>query len=293
MIAPIAALLALALQGPRDPMLVTPAWLAEHARDANLVLLQIGPRASYDSAHIAGARFISFSDISAPRDTTKPALELPTPATLDSSLEAMGISDDSRIVIYQSDEWFTPATRVYLTLYWAGLGARTSLLDGGMDAWHAHGGAVTAAAPTVRRGTLTLRPRSDVVVTADWVAAHLTDPRVAIVDAHDERFYLGNYPSRPQEPRPGHLPGAWNIPFTAIVTYSGRDSGLVRPPEWLRTTFEAAHAEPGDTIVAYCHIGQQATLVWFGAKLAGYDVRLYDGSFTQWSNLTQYQVERP
>jgi thiosulfate/3-mercaptopyruvate sulfurtransferase len=293
MIAPIAALFALAVQGPRDPMLVTPAWLAEHARDANLVLLQIGPRASYDSAHIAGARFISMSDVAAPRDTTKPALELPTPAALDSALEALGISDDSRIVIYQSDEWFTPATRVYLTLYWAGLGARTSLLDGGMNAWHTRGGAVTSAAPTVRRGTLTLHPRSDVVVTADWVAAHLTDSRVAIVDARDERFYLGNYPARPQEQRPGHLPGAWNIPFTAIVTYSGRDSGLVRPAEWLRTTFEAAHAEPGDTVVAYCHIGQQATLVWFGAKLAGYEVRLYDGSFTQWSNLTQYPVERP
>ena len=287
-------LIALALQqGPRDPMLVSTAWLTEHARDANLVLLQIGPRASYDSAHIAGARFISFNDISAPRDTTKPALELPTPAALDSTLEAMGISDDSRIVIYQSDEWFTPATRVYLTLYWAGLGARTSLLDGGLDAWRAHGGAVTAAPPVVRRGTLTLHPRNDVIVTADWVAAHLTDPRVAIVDARNEQFYLGNYRTSPDQPRPGHIPGAWNIPFDAMVTYAGRDSGLVRPMEWLRTTFAGAHAEPGDTVVTYCHIGQQGTLVWFGAKLAGYEARLYDGSFTQWSHLLQYPVERP
>jgi len=292
MITPIAALFALAMQGPRDPMLVSTAWLTEHARDANLVLLQIGPRASYDSAHIAGARFIGFNDIEAPRDSTKPVLELPSPVTLDSTLEAMGISDDSRIVVYQSDEWFTPATRVYLTLYWAGLGARTSLLDGGLDAWRAHGGAVTTAAPTVRRGTLTLHPRNDVVVTADWVAAHLTDSHVAIVDARNEQFYLGNYRPSPDQPRPGHIPGAWNIPFDAMVTYAGRDSGLVRPTEWLRNTFLAAHAEAGDTVVSYCHIGQQGTLVWFAARLAGYDARLYDGSFTEWSHLLQYPVER-
>lgn len=288
----IAAALALSLQAPDQSMLVSASWLAQHARDPNLVLLHVGPRASYDSAHIAGAQFIGFADIEAPRDSasTAPVLELPTPARFDSILEARGISDDSRIVIYQSDEWFTPATRVYLTLYWAGLGARTSILDGGMAGWRARGGAVTAqATPAAGRGSVTLHPRGDVVVTADFVAAHLNDPRVAIVDARNERFYLGNYPARPDQPRPGHVPGAFNIPFTAIVN----DSGLVLSPEVLRDYFTAAHAEAGDTVVAYCHIGQQATLVWFAARLAGYEARLYDGSFTQWSNPTQYQVERP
>lgn len=292
---PLISLFSLApQQSPRDPMLVSAQWVAEHSRDANLVLLQVGPRPTYDSAHIAGARYVQLQDIAAPRDSTKPALELPTPAALDSALEAMGISDDSRIVIYQSDEWFTPATRVYLTLYWAGLGSRTSLLDGGLAAWRKHGGAVSAAQTVVRRGNLTLHPRNDVIVTADWVAAHLTDSRVAIVDARNERFYLGNYPAQPGEPRPGHIPGAWNIPFPAIISRTGADSGLVlQPVAWLRDTFAAVHAEPGDTVVSYCHIGQQGTLVWFAAKLAGYEARLYDGSFTQWSNLTQYPVERP
>ena len=280
--------LALAAQAPSDPMLVSAAWLREHARDANLVLLHVGPRPSYDSAHIAGAQYVTLDDIAA-RDTTLPALELPTVAQLDSALEARGISNDSRIVIYQSDEWFSPTTRVYLTLYWAGLGARTSMLDGGLAAWRAAGGAVTREVPTPRRGTVTLTPRNDVVVTADWVAARLTDPRIAVVDARNERFYLGNYPERPGQPRVGHLPGAYNIPFNTIVA----DSGRVKSPDELRAVFQSVGAAPGDTIVAYCHIGQQATLVWFGARLAGYQVRLYDGSFTQWSTLTQYQVEKP
>ncbi len=120
-------------------MLVTADWLAQHQRDPNLVLMQIGPRPSYDSVHIAGAQFMSFEDFSAPRDTTRPDLELPTPAFLDSVLEAKGVSDDSRIVLYSRTNGSPPTSRAYLTLVWAGLGSRTSILDGGLAAWRARG----------------------------------------------------------------------------------------------------------------------------------------------------------
>lgn len=286
----IAALsLALTLQGPRDPMLVSAEWLVQHQRDPNLVLLHIGPRPSYDTAHIAGAQYVGFQDFSAPRDSTRPALELPTPAFLDSVLEAKGVSDNSRIVIYSSDEWYSPSTRAYLTLYWAGLGNRTSLLDGGIQAFRARGGAVTTAVSTPRRGTLTLHPRSDVIVQADYVAAHLTDPRVAIVDARNTRFFTGSYPARPEESRPGRIPGAFNIEFGYVVHDSTK---LFMSIPQLADLFRGVRAEPGDTVVTYCHIGQQGTVIWFAAKLAGYEAKLYDGSFTQWSNLTQYAVEK-
>jgi thiosulfate/3-mercaptopyruvate sulfurtransferase len=199
MISPAVLLLAAALQGPGDPMLVSADGLKAHQRDPNLVLLQVGPRPTYDSAHIAGARFVQLQDLAAPRDSTRPALELPDPAKLDSVLEALGISDDSRIVVYSSDEWLSPSTRVYLTLYWAGLGARTSLLDGGLEIFRARGGAVTAeATPAPRRGSVTLHPRGDVIVPADWVAAHLDQPSVALIDARNTQFFLGHYPARPQ-----------------------------------------------------------------------------------------------
>jgi thiosulfate/3-mercaptopyruvate sulfurtransferase len=284
------ALLALALQGPRDTMLVTADWLAQHLRDPKLVLLQIGPRGGYDSLHIAGANFISMDDVSAPDRPGAPVLELPDPAALDSALEVRGISDDSRIVLYEAEGWFSPTTRVYMTLYWAGLGSRISILDGGMQAWRARGGAVTSGvAPAARRGTLTLHPRNDVVVRADWVAAHLTDRSVRVIDARGTRFFLGNQLVSADQPRVGHIPGAFNIPFN---TMAADTLDHWRSPEYLRELFRSVRAEPGQTIVSYCHIGQQGTAVWFGAKLAGLDARLYDGSFTEWSNLTQYPVEK-
>ena len=123
MIAPLAALIALGLQGPPavDSALVSTAWLREHLHDANLVLLHIGTRPGYDSAHIPGAHFIELREIAAPPGPG-PLLELPTAARMDSTLAAHGISSESRIVLYWGADWFTPTARVYLTLTWAGLG---------------------------------------------------------------------------------------------------------------------------------------------------------------------------
>jgi thiosulfate/3-mercaptopyruvate sulfurtransferase len=288
MIATAALLLTLAVQGPRDPMLVTTQWLAQHLHDPNLVVLHVGPRASYDSSHIAGARFVLDDDLTAPSDTSKPAYELPSPARLDSALEALGISDDSRIVIYQSNNFFTPATRIYLTLFWGGLGARTSILDGGFAAWRAANGAVDALAPAPRRGSLTIHPRSDVVVPPEFVLAHLGDTHVALIDARNTSYFLGNVIPNDFERRPGHIPGAFNIPWRTVVG----DSGRFKSAAELADLFRSVHAETGDTLVSYCHLGMYGTMVWFAAKLAGYDARLYDGSFSQWSTRTNNPVER-
>ncbi len=282
----IATLLAaLTLTAPRDTMLVTPAWLAERLADPQLILFQVGTRADYDSVHIPGAQFLELRTVSAPRDTVLP-LELPAPAALDSVLEARGVSDDSRIVLYWGSNWVTPTTRIYLTLVWAGLGDRVSILDGGLAAWREAGHPVTAAVPAERApGDLTIRPRDDVVVTASWVAEHRADPAVAVIDARNPRFYTGedtNYT------RPGHIAGAISIPFTSVA-----DSSLhFLPPAELDALFVAAGATADRRVVAYCHIGQQATAVWFAARLTGREARLYDGSYTEWDRLTQYPVER-
>jgi thiosulfate/3-mercaptopyruvate sulfurtransferase len=283
-----AAILLATLQGPGDPMLVTAAWLAQHQRDANLVLFQVGPRAAYDSAHIAGAHYMPFESFSAPRDSMRPALELPSPAFFDSVLESKGVSDDSRIVIYSSDQWFSPTTRLYLTLTWAGLGARTSILDGGIEAWRTAHGVVTNAAPAPGHGSLTLHPRSDVIVTTDWVRAHLQDPTIALVDARDTPFYLGTFAGRPQAGRQGHIPGAYSIPFGDVVDSTGHMLSRTA----LETLFTSVRAASGDTVVTYCHIGQQGSLVWFAAKLAGFNARLYDDSFTEWNKSAQNPIER-
>jgi thiosulfate/3-mercaptopyruvate sulfurtransferase len=276
--------IALAGQAPRDSMLVNTAWLADRLSDPKLVLFQVGERPEYERAHIPGAQFIEMRDVAAPRGPGL-ILELPAAARLDSALEARGVSDDSRIVLYWGSDWMSPTARVYLTLAWAGLGARVSILDGGLPAWRAEGRPVTTDVPTPKPGSLTIRPLSDIVVNATWVAQQLNDPHVAIVDARNPQFYDGRDTSHA---RPGHIPGARNLPFDEIVD----SSGYFKSPAQLTELYRGAGGAPGKLLVAYCHIGQQASLVWFGARLLGYDARLYDGSFTEWTTLQQYPVER-
>src|SRR5438309_4705143 len=105
--------------GESNAMLVSTAWLGEHLSDRSLVILNIGPRATFDAAHIPGARFVEMSSISTSQPLT---LELPPVEKLKSAFEELGVSDSSRIVICFSANWVSPAARVYFTLDYLGLG---------------------------------------------------------------------------------------------------------------------------------------------------------------------------
>ena len=126
-------------RNPRAELTVTPAWLAQHLKDPDLVLLHVGDKAEYDKAHIAGARYVSLRDISVSNhDHVKDTglmLEMPTDDSLRTQLAALGISDRSRIVVYYGNDWVSPSTRIIFTLDYAGLGSHSALLDGGMNAW--------------------------------------------------------------------------------------------------------------------------------------------------------------
>ena len=284
---------AIAQPAPIDPV-VSPAWLAANLNDPNLVVLHVGAAQEYARAHIPGARYVSLAALhagsghepstgsgQAERELT---LEMLPPDSLRRALEGLGIGDDSRVVVYFSGNRVTPATRLLFTLDWAGLGDRAALLDGGLPAWTAAGHATTgpsassgqAAAPAVRRGRLSaLRPRR-VVVDASWVRTRREANAVRVVDARAREFYDG---SAGHERLRGHVAGAVSLPYTEVLDDRSRLLGR----DALRERFRAAGVAPGDTVVTYCHIGQQATTVLLAARLLGHPVRLYDGSFEDWA----------
>jgi thiosulfate/3-mercaptopyruvate sulfurtransferase len=278
---------------PRGELLVSPTWLAKHINDPDLVLLHVGDAEEYIREHLPRARFASLRAISRPDTHQDNALhlEMPTAEALRTALEALGISDKSRVVVYYGNDWVTPATRVVFTLDYAGLGSRTVLLDGGMQAWKRSGGKVTdASAPktTGKLSTLQLRP---LIVDASWVKANIGKPGIAVVDARAAAFYDGVETGRGMSAahRTGHIAGAKSVPFTGIAT----EQNLLRSQSELAALFAKANVQPGDTVVAYCHIGQQATGTIFAARLLGYQVRLYDGSFEDWSGRQDFPVENP
>ncbi len=277
-------------QDPAQPMLVSADWLAERLGTPNLVLLQIGDDNSkhvYDEGHIAGSQFVHpWNEFAAPRGPDVLSLELPTVEKLTASLRAKGITEDSRVVLVSANEYVTPTTRTFLTLTYAGLEGRISILDGGLEAWKAAGHPVTTEVPTIRTSTYSPHLNEGVVVSAGFVANHLEDTHTKVVDARLQRFYDG---AETRQGRNGHLPGAVNVPFSSLFQEDGRYKTL----DDLRLMFTEAGIEPGAKVVTYCHIGQQATAVWFVAKLLGFDASLYDGSFQEWAKLRDLPVVTP
>jgi thiosulfate/3-mercaptopyruvate sulfurtransferase len=272
------------------PLIVTTAWLAQHLSDRDLVLFHIGDQTSkpvYDEGHIPGAQFLNpFQELSTPRVEGALFLELPSVEVLDSVLEARGISDQSRIVLYSARQYFTPTSRTLFTLEYAGLAGRVSILDGGLEVWKSEGRAVTAEVPTPARGRLSVRPNPAIVADADFVRASLESSKVRLVDARDTSFYNGR---ETRQGRNGHIQGAVSLPFSTMVDSSGK----FRSPSVLQAQFAAAGVQPGQTVVTYCHIGQQASLVWFMARVLGYDAKMYDGSFQDWAARAELPVVNP
>jgi thiosulfate/3-mercaptopyruvate sulfurtransferase len=274
---------------PRASLVVTTAWLAQHLQDPSLVLLHVGDKEDYDARHIPGARFASLRAIGTNADGL--ALQMPSPDSLRARLAALGISDDSRIVVYYGNDWVSPATRVIFTLQYAGLGARASLLDGGMNAWVRDGNAVTAELPPARAGSLSPLRVQPIVVDAEFVRDKIGKRGFAIVDGRSASFYDGvqNGGPRDRPERAGHIASARSIPFTEVAD----DKLFIRPAAELAALFARAGVQPGDTIIGYCHIGQQATAMLFAARTLGHPVLLYDGSYEDWSRRAELPVENP
>lgn len=279
-----------ALSASPETPLVTPAWLAGQLGRPDLVVMHVGDaraRDGYDRGHIPGAVFINpFTDLARPAAQGQLTLELPDAAQLEEVLQSRGVGATSTIVLYTADANLTGTARAFFTLEYAGLTNRVRLLDGGLAAWQGEGRPLSTVAPAPGRGDFVPRLQPNMLVSADWVASRLEDPSTAIVDARAAAFYRG---AENRQARVGHIPGAGNLPFTAITGPDGR----FRDSNTLTTLLGAAGADPGNTVVTYCHIGQQASLVWLGARVAGFEAKLYDGSFQEWSGRADLPVALP
>jgi thiosulfate/3-mercaptopyruvate sulfurtransferase len=268
-------LMAAAAPAVRSNMLVSTDWLSQHLTDPKIVVLHIsGNRNAYDAGHIPGARFIALSDLAVTRDGIPN--ELPPDADLKKLLEALGVSDDSRVILY-SDASALPATRGYFTLDYLGHGEQAAVLDGGLEKWRSEGRNLTKDAATVAQGHFTPRPKPDLVVQIDAVKQMSSKPASSssevLLDVRPAADFRGEKGS--------HIPGAVNAYW--MENQAGRENQALKSDAELRKLYETLGVTPDKRVVTYCNSGMQASQSYFTLKYLGYDVRMYDGSMSEWT----------
>ncbi len=272
----------------RDEMLVSTDWLAKNIKDPKVFVIHVAAeRKHYDDGHIPGARYLSSKDILTTRNGV--ANELPAADDLQKVFEQLGVGDSGRIVIYGENSPLV-AARVYFTLDYLGHGDRAALLDGGIEKWKAEKQMVDTQPVKTESAKFTPRPRPEVVARLDAMrnlsqeAVNGASASMAIIDARPEEQYAGNQTAQ----RSGHIPGASNIYWVTNVL--SRENPTMKPPSELSKIYEAAGLKPGQKAVTYCNSGIQASHTYFTLKYLGYDVAMYDGSFSEWSSTEGAQV---
>jgi thiosulfate/3-mercaptopyruvate sulfurtransferase len=265
-------------------ILVTPQWVSERLGDPRLVVLHVASvRDDYTREHIPGARFLWPTWLAV--STPNAVYELPPVDSLTAALRRLGVSNDSEIVLYHMLGDAPGTARMYVTLDYLGMGDRTRILDGGLAAWKTAGMPVTQEEPKYAPGTFAPQVRKDAVVHFDAMRSRYRSEGTQVVDARSPQEF--NAPERPIAVRGGHIPGAINIPFTSLLDSLDR----YQPLDTLAARFAKAGVKPGSEIITYCAFGRTASPVYIAAKMLGYNVRLYDGSFQEWSRREDVPVE--
>ena len=264
--------------GPKadTSLLVTAEWLAQHQDDSNLVILEVSEDAEYRRGHIRRARPVDLMAFHGHGEA------MPAVSQLVPSLEALGVSNTSRIVLVGDN---LSTSILWVVLEYVGLGDQTVVLDGGKRAWTDAGKPLSTETPTYLAGKFLPRERPDMIINAALISLQLNDPRLALIDARSPEEFAG---VAGEIESPGHIPGAVNLDW--VVTFDS--TGRLLPETELRDLFTRAGFAPGDQLVVYCTVGMRASHLYFVARHLGLKPQLYLGSINDWVSNSSRQVVR-
>jgi thiosulfate/3-mercaptopyruvate sulfurtransferase len=270
-------------------VLVTTDWVAEHAGDANVRVVEVDvDTAEYAKGHIAGA--VGWSWHTQLCDTVQ--RDIMTKADFEKLMGESGISNDTTVVLYgDNNNWFAAWALWQLKVYGH---ADARLMNGGRKKWREEDRPLTTDAPAHAATTYqATEPDHSIRAFLQEVQRAVADEAVELVDVRSPQEFTGEVLSPPGLPetcqRGGHIPGASNITWAKACN----EDGTFKTYADLKALYEGEGITGTKPIIAYCRIGERSSHSWFVLKyLLGYEnVSNYDGSWTEWGNLVGAPIE--
>lgn len=226
----------------------------------------------YAAGHLPSAPHLSLNAALAGQPGAHGRHPLPDPLVLQQALRDCGLHEDTEVVVYDQQTSLASA-RAWWILRWAGH-PQVRVLNGGLDAWRAAGGAVTTEPVHPEVGTITVRPGS--VAVLDATGAATMAAQGIMLDVRAAERYRGD--SEPIDAVAGHIPGAINLPISELLDERG--AFLAAPS--LRARLTAAGVHRDTPVGASCGSGVTAAQAVLAMHEAGITAIPYVGSWSEW-----------
>ena len=257
-------------------LLAEPEWVAAHANDSNVRVIDCSPLDAYRRAHIPGAVGLPVHVYIKDPDQDMFVMPGEKFAALMSSL---GVGDDTTVITYD-DSNSLYAARLWWVLRYHGH-QNTKVLNGGWHRWLTDGRPVTFHATHPSAATFTPRTRPELVCRADDLKAGIGGDSRQILDVRSDEEWNGT--NDRGNKRAGRVPGARHLEWVNFISKDDRRTFL--PAAELRAMLTEAGVRPDAEVVTYCQAGIRAAVGAFVLTLLGWsDVRNYDGSMREWAN---------
>ncbi len=269
---------------------VSTEWLKDHIEDEQLAIVDTQPNIhDYISEHIPAAVYFNQNLLRIPYKGM-PGVYVPD-QVVERLLRRVGLTADMPVVVYTGKGafkgWGDGLEQTMIAYSLARFGHRkVYVLDGGLEKWKSEGKRLEKKFPNVEESTFTVQVQNEYFVTMDDVKKLKEREDVLLLDARPANVYKGQGPWI----KPGHIPGAVNLPWKTLM--DDDNPRLLKPDEDIQEILNEKGITNDKLIICSCGTGREATneFLLFNWYLGYPSVKIYEGSFTEWSSYPENQT---